>query len=160
MNDGVLIQGSGRTMYRAATQIIAYHLPLQRSSWVLSSGSNPHSFVTVVRLSFTIHHCSRFETDVWYTLKHPGPGCSLQVSTTNENILYEGCSAVDYAEKTWRSLTSNAIMTPLEGLVAVHELQQLKPLFVHEVVEMAESWQSSEGLRNPYVMLWCSAARS
>ena len=44
----------------------------------------------------------------------------LQVDTTEEHILYKDCDALDYAHKTWKLLSSNAIMTPLDALVRLY----------------------------------------
>lgn len=84
----------------------------------------------------------------------------LQVDTTEEHILYKDCDALDYAHRTWRSLSSNAIMTPLNGLVSLEQLQELEPTYLNVVQAMAGPWETADGVQNPYVMLWCSATKS
>ena len=51
-------------------------------------------------------------------------------------------------------------MTPLENLVSSKQLDQVEPTYHGAVLEMATSWQTKEGLQNPYVMLWCSAKKA
>lgn len=84
----------------------------------------------------------------------------LQVHTTEEHILYKNCDALGYAQKTWRSLSSNAIMTPLNALVSSEQLQELEPTYLDAVQAMAGPWETIDGVQNPYVMLWCSATKS
>ena len=83
-----------------------------------------------------------------------------QIRSTEEVILYKGCSPQDYAAKIWRSLGQNAIFTPLDGLVSDGDLDRLvKPVFTQKTIEMARSWVVAEGVANPYKMLWVVAIK-
>lgn len=86
-------------------------------------------------------------------------GVQVQIDESQEEIVYAGGIA-EYAEKTWRSLTSNAIMTPLDDLIEAEQLDALKPEFMDAVHDVTRSWQITEkSLHNPYIMLWCSAVK-
>ena len=101
---------------------------------------------------------SKTISENWKT--HSGYLGKLQVDATEEHILYKDCDALDYAHKTWRSLSSNAIMTPLNALVSSGQLQEVEPTYLNVVQAMAGPWESVDGVQNPYVMLWCSATKS
>ena len=83
----------------------------------------------------------------------------LQVDSTDEVILYKDCDATMYAQRTWNSLSGDAVMTPLHGLVDHGQLQALQQEYLSMVRVMAEPWQSAAGVQNPYVMLWCTATK-
>ena len=83
--------------------------------------------------------------------------CILQVSSSDEIILFEGSSPAQYADKIWKSLTSGAILCPLDGLVSKAELDKIEPLYRKQVIELASPWLSGQGVANPYTMLWVAA---
>lgn len=80
--------------------------------------------------------------------------------SSEEVILFGGLGPLEYAEQIWRSLTGNAIMTPLQGLVSEEELNhKIKPEYLAQAVEMATEWVTKEGVANPYTMLWVKATK-
>ena len=82
----------------------------------------------------------------------------LQVSTSAEVIAFPNCDPKEYAEKIWRSLASNAIMTPLDDLLSHESLEKdVKPLYIQQTVDIACTWVSAGGVENPYTMLWVNA---
>lgn len=74
--------------------------------------------------------------------------------------MFAGKSPLQYAEGIWKSLTVNAIMTPLEGVIKIDELENfVKPEYMMQCSAIAENWHSEKGIENPYTMLWVKATR-
>lgn len=79
---------------------------------------------------------------------------------SDEVIVFPNSGPADYAEKIWKSVASNPVMTPLDELIPYEELERdVKPLYMQRVVQVAQPWKSDEGIRNPYTMLWVDAQK-
>lgn len=75
--------------------------------------------------------------------------------------MFKGAGPPEYAEKIWVSLTTGAVMTPLDGTVDDDVLlDQVKPRYMAEVAALARPWATPDGLANPYTMLWAVAEKA
>jgi hypothetical protein len=83
--------------------------------------------------------------------------CCMQISKTDEIMLFKNCSPENYAAKIWRAVAEKPIMNPLEGVVSVEQLAAMRPLYTQKTVQEAEPWANSESVANPYTMLWVIA---
>lgn len=87
-------------------------------------------------------------------------GHDVQVHETEEVMLFKKCGPREYGERIWQSVASNAIMTPLEGLVEADLLNgAIKVEYLERTAELAEPWVVAEGIKNPYTMLWVTARK-
>lgn len=84
----------------------------------------------------------------------------VQIASSEEVITFKNVDAQEYAEQIWRSLTVNAILTPLDGIISSDDLDRLvKPKYLERVRQLAEPWVAPVGVANPYTMLWVKAFR-
>ena len=74
----------------------------------------------------------------------------MQVSTTDEEIVYAECNAEDYAASTWQSLAGGNLLAPLDHKFSPEQMDEIAEPFFEAAKALAEPWQQEDGVHNPF----------